>query len=159
MVTFRFANEADTPLILKFIRGLARYEGLEERLQATEELLRQQLFREETAQVLFAMEKGREVGFALFFQNFSAYSGRGGLYLDALFVRPEARGRGCGRALMKQLAVIAAERGCARLEWICLDWNRPGIDLYRSLQAVPVEDCTVYRLEGDALRHLAEATE
>ena len=106
--------------------------------------------------MIFAMENGREVGFALFFHNFSTFLGRAGLYLEDLFVKPEARGKGIGTALLKQLARIALERGCGRLEWYCLDWNKPSIDFYLSLGAEPLDEWTTYRLTGDTLKHMAE---
>ena len=121
---------------------------------ATEELLEQQLFDRHGAEVLFAMEDGREVGFALFFHNFSTFLGRAGIYLEDLYVLPEARGKGYGKALLQQLGRIALERGCGRLEWWCLDWNKPSIDFYLSLGAEPMSDWTVYRISGDTLSTL-----
>ena len=105
--------------------------------------------------MLFALEGDREVGFALFFRNFSTFLGRRGLYLEDLYVLPECRGRGYGKALLRRLAAIAAERGCGRMEWWCLDWNRPSIDFYKSLGAEPMDEWTVYRLTGDTLKNLA----
>ena len=154
---FRFATQADTSLILQFIRGLAEYEHLADQVVADEETLRQQLFERKGAEVLFALEGEREVGFALFFHNFSTFLGRSGLYLEDLFVWPEYRGKGYGKALLRQLAVIAVERGCGRLEWVCLDWNQPSIDFYKSLGAEPQSDWTIYRLTGDTLTGLAES--
>ncbi len=151
---FRFAREGDVPLILDFIRRLAAYEHMEDQVTATEELLREGIFEKKKAEVLFALEDGRPVGFALFFHNFSTFLGRAGLYLEDLFVLPEYRGRGYGKALLRRLAAIAAERGCGRLEWWCLDWNRPSIDFYLSLGAVPMDEWTVYRLTGDTLDRL-----
>ena len=153
-LTFRFAEEADTSLILRFIRELAEYEHLLDQVVADEETLRDQLFQKHRAEVLFALEEGEEIGFALFFHNFSTFLGRAGLYLEDLYVRPEYRGRGYGKALFQQLAAIAAERGCGRLEWWCLDWNTPSIGFYKSLGAEAMEDWTVYRLSGQALQHL-----
>ena len=158
-LTFRFAQETDTPLILQFIRELADYEHLLDQVVADEATLRDQLFEKRRAEVLFALEDGAEVGFALFFHNFSTFLGRAGLYLEDLYVRPEHRGKGYGKALFRQLAAIAAERGCGRLEWWCLDWNRPSIDFYKSLGAEPMEDWTVYRLAGETLDKLAEEGE
>ena len=154
-LTFRFAEEADTPLILRFIRELADYERLLDQVVADEATLREQLFEKRRAEVLFALEDGAEAGFALFFHNFSTFLGRAGLYLEDLYVRPEHRGKGYGRALFRQLAAVAVERGCGRLEWWCLDWNAPSIGFYRSLGAEAMEDWTVYRLTGDALASLA----
>ena len=155
-LTFRFAEERDTPLILEFIRELADYERLLDQVVADEATLRDQLFEKHSAEVLFALEDGAEVGFALFFHNFSTFLGRAGLYLEDLYVRPEHRGKGHGKALFRQLAAIAEERGCGRLEWWCLDWNTPSIGFYKFLGAEAMEDWTVYRLAGQALRRLAE---
>ena len=155
-IAFRQARPEDTGLILRFIRGLAEYEGMTDQVVATEELLRRQLFERKNAEVLFVLEGEREVGFALFFHNFSTFLGRSGIYLEDLFVRPEYRGRGCGKALLCRLAAIAKEEGCGRLEWWCLDWNKPSIDFYKSMGAEPMEDWTVYRVTGETLDKLAE---
>lgn len=155
--TFRFAKEKDTALILHFIRALAAYEKMSDEVVAKEALLRRQLFEEKKAEVIFAVVEGKEVGFALFFHNFSTFLGRTGLYLEDLFVLPEERGKGIGKALLQRLAAIAVERGCGRMEWWCLDWNRPSIDFYRSLGAQPMEEWTTYRLTGETLHTLADA--
>ena len=155
-LTFRFAEECDTPLILEFIRELADYEHMLDQVVADEATLRDQLFEKHHAEALFALEDGAEVGFALFFHNFSTFLGRAGLYLEDLYVKPEYRGQGYGKAILKKLAQIAVERGCGRLEWWCLDWNRPSIDFYLSLGAEPMSDWTVYRIAGDTLAALAE---
>lgn len=155
-VWFRQASEADVPVILDFIKLLADYEKLSGEVVATEELLREWLFDRHAAEVIFAMEGSAEVGFALFFGNFSTFLGRGGIYLEDLFVREQYRGRGYGRALLGKLASLALERGCGRLEWACLDWNRPSIDFYLSLNARPMSDWTTYRAAGETLRQLAE---
>ena len=154
-LAFRFAEERDTPLILDFIKGLADYERMLDQVVADEATLADQLFRKKNAEVLFALEDGKEVGFALFFHNFSTFLGRSGLYLEDLFVLPEHRGKGYGKAILQKLATIAVERGCGRLEWWCLDWNKPSIDFYLSLGAVPMEEWTVYRLTGDTLTQMA----
>ena len=154
-MTFRFAEAADCALILSFIRGLAEYEKMSDHVVATEELLREWIFDKQKAEVLFACDEGREVGFALFFHNFSTFLGRAGIYLEDLFVLPEYRGKGFGKGLLRRLAQIAVERGCGRLEWWCLDWNQPSIDFYRSLGAEPMEEWTTYRLTGDTLREMA----
>lgn len=154
-LTFRFATEADTPLILTFIKALAEYEKMLDLVVADEALLADQLFRKKNAEVIFAVEDGKEVGFALFFHNFSTFLGRAGLYLEDLYVLPEFRGRGYGKALLQKLAAIAVERGCGRMEWWCLDWNRPSIDFYKALGAEPMDEWTVYRLTGDTLKQLA----
>ncbi|HIQ83313.1 MAG TPA: GNAT family N-acetyltransferase [Candidatus Pullichristensenella stercorigallinarum] len=155
-LTFRYAQPEDCGLILGFIQALAEYEGMLEEVVATEPLLREWIFENKKAEVLFACEDGREVGFALFFHNFSTFLGRAGIYLEDLYVMPEYRGRGYGKALLRRLAKIAVERGCGRLEWWCLDWNRPSIDFYLSLGAEPMQDWTVYRIAGDTLATLAE---
>ena len=155
-LTFRNATEADCGLILQFIRELAEYEKMLPEVVATEALLRRSLFEERRAEVIFALEDGVEVGFALFFHNFSTFVGRSGLYLEDVFVKPAYRGRGYGKALLKRLARIALERNCGRFEWVCLDWNQPSIDFYRSLGAVPMEEWTIYRLTGEALAALAK---
>ena len=154
---FRTARREDIPLILQFIRELADYEHMLDQVVATEGLLEQWLFERNTAEVLFALtESGEEAGFALFFHNFSTFLGRGGIYLEDLYVRPAHRGHGYGKGLLAQLAKLAVERGCGRLEWACLDWNRPSIDFYRSVGAVPMDEWTVYRLTGETLRALAQ---
>ena len=158
-LAFRFAEERDTPLILDFIKGLADYERMLDQVVADEATLADQLFRKKNAEVLFALEDGKEVGFALFFHNFSTFLGCSGLYLEDLFVLPEHRGKGYGKAILQKLASIAVERGCGRLEWWCLDWNKPSIDFYRSLGAEPMSDWTVYRLTGETLNSLAETPE
>ena len=156
--TFRFAEAADTPLILNFIKALAEYEKMADLVVADEALLRDQLFQKRNAEVIFAMEDGKEVGFALFFHNFSTFLGRAGLYLEDLYVLPEFRGKGYGKALLQKLAAIAVERGCGRMEWWCLDWNRPSIDFYRALGAEPMSDWTVYRLTGETLTNMAQGS-
>ncbi len=154
-LSFRFATPSDTPLVLSFIRDLAEYEHMLDQVSATEELLHEWLFVQKKAEVLFALADGREVGFALFFHNFSTFLGKAGLYLEDLFVKPAHRGKGYGKAILKKLAQLAVERGCGRLEWWCLDWNEPSIRFYRSLGAEPMDDWTVYRITGDTLTKLA----
>lgn len=153
---FRFATEQDTALILDFIKGLAEYENMSDQVVATEEILREWIFEKKKAEVLFALEDGVEVGFALFFHNFSTFLGRSGIYLEDLFVKPEYRDRGHGKGLIRELARITVERGCGRLEWSCLDWNKPSIDFYLSLGAVPLDEWTIYRLTGDSLDSFAK---
>ena len=155
-MTFRFANQDDVPVILRFIKDLAAYEKMADQVIADEELLTEWIFEKKKAEVLFVLSEGKPVGFALFFHNFSTFLGRAGLYLEDLFVLPEYRGRGYGKGLLKQLAKIAVERGCGRLEWWCLDWNKPSIDFYLSLGAEPMSDWTTYRLPGDTLTNLAK---
>jgi GNAT superfamily N-acetyltransferase len=153
---FRYAKEGDTALILQFIKELADYEKMLDEVVATEEILKEWIFEKKKAEVIFALENDVEVGFALFFHNFSTFLGRSGVYLEDLFVKPAYRGKGYGKGLLKKLAQIAVERGCGRLEWWCLDWNRPSIDFYRSMGAEPMDDWTVYRVAGDTLQKLAE---
>ena len=150
-LTFRQAVPGDEALILDFIRRLPEYERRSDDVVATEALLSEWIFEKGRAEVIFAVEDGREVGFALFFHNFSTFLGRAGIYLEDLFVLEEARGHGVGKALLQELARIARERGCGRLEWSCLDWNKPSIDFYLGLGAVPMSDWTVYRLTGETL--------
>lgn len=153
---FRYAGREDTGLILEFIKGLASYEKLEDEVIATEELLEEWIFDKQKAEVIFALKDGREVGFALFFHNFSTFLGRAGIYLEDLYILPEYRGQGYGSALLRKLAQIAVERGCGRLEWWCLDWNKSSIDFYLSLGAEPMSEWTTYRVAGDRLKKLAE---
>ncbi len=153
---FRFVKREDIPLILKFIRDLAQYEKMLDQVIADEATLEEWIFDRQKAEVLFAVVDGTEVGFALFFHNFSTFLGRAGLYLEDLFVLPQYRGKGYGKAILKKLAAIAVERGCGRLEWWCLDWNKPSIDFYLSLGAEPMSDWTVYRIAGDTLTQLAQ---
>ena len=153
---FRFAERKDTALILQFIKDLAEYEKMADQVVATSAMLEEEIFEKKRAEVLFVMEDGCEVGFALFFHNFSTFLGRAGLYLEDLFVLPEYRGKGYGKATLKKLAQIAVERGCGRFEWWCLDWNKPSIDFYLSLGAEPMSEWTTYRIAGETLRKLAE---
>ena len=155
-LTFRSAERKDVPLILSFIRALAEYERMADQVVADEATLEEWLFDRNKAEVIFAVLEGREVGFALFFHNFSTFLGRAGLYLEDLFVLPDYRGRGVGKAILKRLAALAVERGCGRLEWWCLDWNEPSIAFYRSLGAEPMSDWTVYRIAGETLQDLEE---
>lgn len=156
-LTFRFAERADTPLILHFIKQLADYEKMLDEVVADEKTLEEWIFDRQKAEVIFALEDGVEVGFALFFHNFSTFLGRAGLYLEDLFVLPEHRGKGYGKAILKKLASIAVERGCGRLEWWCLDWNKPSIDFYLSLGAQPMSDWTVYRIDGQTLQDMGRS--
>ncbi len=153
---FRFATEKDVSLILEFIKELAEYENMSSEVVADEKTLTKWIFENKKAEVLFALEDGVEVGFALFFHNFSTFLGKAGLYLEDLFVKPSYRKRGHGKALIKELARIAVERGCGRLELSCLDWNKPSIDFYLSLGATKMSDWTVYRFTGVSLEELAK---
>jgi len=152
----RQAAPADVPVLLDLIRGLAEYERLLAQLRTTEESLRSHLFGERpAAEAVLAEEGGAAVGFALYFQNFSTFLGRPGLYLEDLFVRPEYRGRGYGKALMVFVARLANARGCGRLEWSVLDWNTPARNFYRTLGARPLDDWIGQRMTGDAIARLA----
>lgn len=153
---FRNAQRNDVGLILQFIRELADYEKMLSEVVADETTLEEWIFDKQKAEVIFALEGEKEVGFALYFHNFSTFLGRAGIYLEDLYVKPEYRGKGYGKAILKKLASIAVERGCGRLEWWCLDWNKPSIDFYRSLGAEPMDDWTVYRIAGETLTNLAE---
>jgi GNAT superfamily N-acetyltransferase len=156
----RAATVADVPVILELIRALATYERAPNDVTATEEGLTEVLFGEKpAAEVLLAFENETAVGFAVFFHNFSTWLGRPGLYLEDLFVRPEDRGKGYGRALLIHLAKIARERGCGRMEWAVLDWNEPAIQFYRKLGAKPMNEWTVFRLTRDGIAGLADAAE
>ena len=152
---YRFANAEDASLILWFIKELAGYEKMLDEVVADEDSLREWIFEKNKAEVIFALENGKEVGFALFFHNFSTFLGRAGIYLEDLYVIPQYRGKGYGKGLLKKLAEIAVERGCGRLEWWCLDWNKPSIDFYLSLGAEPMNEWTVYRIAGETLTELA----
>ena len=156
-ITFRYAERKDVGLILQFIKGLAAYEKMSNDVIADEPTLETWIFDKQKAEVIFAIVDGKEVGFALFFHNFSTFLGRAGLYLEDLFVLPEYRGKGYGKALLKKLASIAVERGCGHFEWVCLDWNKPSIDFYLSLGAEPQENWTIYRMTGDTPTRFAES--
>lgn len=151
---FRRATRADVPLILEFIRGIATYEKMLDEVVADEETLEDELFDRERAEVIFCVVDGVEVGYALYFHNFSTFVGRSGLYLEDIFVWPEYRKCGYGKALFLELARIARERGCGRMEWVCLDWNQPSIDFYRSLGADSLDGWTIFRLDRAGLEAL-----
>ena len=150
-VKFRFAERKDCKIILEFIKKLASYEKMSDDVVATESLLEEWIFDKKKAEVIFDVVDGKEVGFALFFHNFSTFLGRAGIYLEDLFVLEEYRGNGYGKALLKKLAQITRERGCGRLEWCCLDWNTPSVDFYLALGAERMNDWTTFRLSGDTL--------
>lgn len=157
-MTLRMATAADVPVILRFIRELAEYERLAHACIASEESVRETLFGERRyAEVIIAEHDGEPAGFALFFHNYSTFLARPGIYLEDLYVRPELRGRGIGKALLARLASVAVERKCGRVEWAVLNWNEPAIRFYRSLGAVPQDEWTVYRLAGEALEELSRA--
>jgi GNAT superfamily N-acetyltransferase len=157
--TIREATEADVPQILRFIKDLAEYERLAHRVIATEERLRRTLFgNPRFAEVMLLEEEGEAAGFALFFHNYSTFLAQPGIFLEDLYVKPETRGRGYGRALLARLAKIAKDRDCGRLEWAVLDWNAPSIAFYKSLGAVPLDDWIIFRLTGEALDELSRAS-
>ena len=154
----RPAGVGDLPIILKLIRDLATYERAPDEVTATEEQLIDVLFgKKPAAEVLLAFERESPVGFAVYFYNFSTWLGRAGLYLEDLFVKPEERGKGYGRALLVELAKIARDRGCGRMEWAVLDWNEPAIKFYRALGAQPMHEWTVFRLTRDEIASLANS--
>lgn len=156
ILSIRSATPADISLIGQFIRDLAEYEKLANEVRFDEAVMAQKLFGPRPfAEVLIGEIDGTPQGFALFFHNFSTFEGRPGIYLEDLFVRPDARGSGLGKALLGKLAALAVERDCARLEWSVLDWNTPAIDFYKALGARPMDEWTVYRVDGDALTGLA----
>jgi GNAT superfamily N-acetyltransferase len=154
--TIRPAKPEETGLVLEFIQKLAVYEKCADEVVADEATLYHSLFEEKSAEVVFAEEDGVVIGFALYFHNFSTFVGRKGLYLEDLFIVPERRGWGYGKALLKYLANLAVERNCGRMEWICLDWNKPALTVYRSIGAVPMDEWTVQRLDEEALKRFAK---
>ena len=157
MLQIRNASEADVPLILGFIRKLGEYERLTQEVVATEEQLRATLFgARPVAEVLIAEWEGAPAGFALFFHNYSTFLAQPGIYLEDLFVDIEHRGRGLGKALLTRLAQLAVERGCGRLEWSVLDWNEPAIGFYKKLGAKPMDEWTIFRVTGGALKSMGE---
>ncbi|HZR23723.1 MAG TPA: GNAT family N-acetyltransferase [Vicinamibacterales bacterium] len=156
MTEITIATERDVPVILEMIQALAVYEKMRDQCVATEAQLRATLFGSgRAAEVLIARVDGTPAGFALFFHNYSTFLAQRGLYLEDLFVKPEFRGRGVGRALLERLAQIAVERDCGRFEWCVLDWNEPAIGFYKKLGAVPMDEWTTMRVTGSALRRLA----
>ncbi len=157
--TIRFADEEDVSLILDLIKGLAKYEKMLDQVVATEEDLKESLFIKKQAEVVIGEEKGKPVGFALFFHNYSTFLGKANLYLEDLFVKPEYRGRGYGKTLLSFLGKIAVDRNCGRLDLWCLDWNTSSIEFYKEMGAIPMDEWTVYRVEGKQLGKLAEMYE
>ncbi|MBQ9986115.1 MAG: GNAT family N-acetyltransferase [Oscillospiraceae bacterium] len=156
-MNFRFAKEQDSAKILYFIKELAEYEKMSDEVIATEEDIRRELFDNNHAEVIFALDsKGEEVGFALFFTTFSTFLGKSGIHLEDLYVLPSRRGEGFGKGLLCRLAELCRERGCGRLEWTCLDWNTPSLDFYRSLGAEVMDEWSLLRLSGDALQKLGK---
>ena len=157
MYTIRFAQPGEETTIMQLVNELADYENALDEVKATPEMLAEWLFqRAKGPECLLLAEDGRDVGMALFFHNFSTWLGKGGIYLEDLFVKPECRGKGYGQALLRQLARIALERGCGRVEWACLNWNEPSIGFYKSLGAQPMSEWTTYRLTGETLQAMAD---
>jgi len=154
-LTFRHADQTDMGLLLRFIKELAVYEKLLDEVVATEDTLLEWLFEKKAAGAFFAVVDGTEVGFCVFYYNYSSFVGRAGIFIEDIYVKPEYRGHGYGKAIMKKVAQMATEEGCGRVEWSCLDWNEPSIRFYRSLGARPMDEWTVYRMAGDTLKDMA----
>ena len=157
MLKFRQAEEKDIELILAFIYELAEYEKMLDEVSATPTILKEWLFDKKAAEVIFVMEDDIETGYALFFHNFSTFTGKAGLYLEDIYVKPTYRKKGYGKALFKELVKIAYQRGCSRMEWVCLDWNKPSIDFYLSVKAKPIKDWTIFRLDHEEIKALANS--
>lgn len=153
-ITFRYAESKDIPLILQFINKLAEYEKIAQDVHATEALLYEWMFEKQRAEAIIAAADGKDIGFALFYQTFPAYLGKGGIYIDDLYIDSEYRGKGIGRKLFGHVAEIALERGCGRLEWCCLNWNNSSMEFYRSLGALPLDECTVFRMSEETIGQL-----
>lgn len=151
----RFAEEKDSKLIYDLIKELAVYEKMEDKVIATEEILKESIFERKVAEVIIPELDGIPVGYAMYFYNFSSFIGKPGIYLEDLFIRPEFRGRGFGKRILSYLAELAVERNCWGMEWTCLDWNEPSIHFYESIGAIYWEGWRIYRLQGDALNNLA----
>lgn len=156
MFIIRPAQESDSETIFNLIQKLAIYEKLENEVITNSEELREQIFVKKYAEVLIAEEDEKPVGFALYFHNFSTFVGKPGIYLEDLFVEPETRGKGYGKALLVELAKIAKERNCGRLEWAVLDWNTPSIEFYKSIGAKPMDEWTIFRLDKEGIENLAK---
>ncbi|HPE40904.1 MAG TPA: GNAT family N-acetyltransferase [Bacteroidales bacterium] len=157
MLKIRLAEQKDVPTILELIRAIADYEKLLDQVEATEEILNDSLFVQKGAEVLLGELDGKPIAFALFFHNFSTFTGKRGLYLEDIFVQPEYRNRGYGKQFFSELARIAKERDCGRMEWICLDWNEPSIQFYKNrIQAIPLDEWTVYRVTKDQFDHVIQ---
>jgi len=153
--TIRFAEENDARIVLDMVRELAAYEKLVDNFEATEERFCESLFHRGVAETLIGEYERKPVGYAIFFRNFSSFTGRIGLYIEDIYVKPEMRGKGFGQAMFAYIAKLAVERKCGRLEWSCLDWNKPSIAFYEKMDAKRVEDWTMYKLSGDALQRMA----
>ncbi|QQK08363.1 GNAT family N-acetyltransferase [Miniphocaeibacter halophilus] len=152
----RQASREDTPIIFELIKDLAVYEKMLDEVVATEELLEDHIFNKKRVEVLIAEEDNKPIGFCLFFYNFSTFVGRSGIYLEDIYIKPEYRSNGYGKIIFKELAKIAVERNCGRMEWVCLDWNKSAIEFYKKMGAVPMDEWTIYRLAGESLKEVAE---
>ncbi|WP_423189820.1 N-acetyltransferase family protein [Alkalibacterium sp. f15] len=155
-ITIRFAEQKDLSLILDLIKELAVYEKMLDEVVATEKSLNENLFEKKMAEVIIGEYRNEPVAFALFFPNFSTFLGKPGLYLEDVYVKPEVRGKGIGRKLFTFLANLTCERNYGRLEWVCLDWNKPSIQFYKKMGAIPMDDWTTFRMQGNALENLAD---
>ncbi len=153
----RFAKREDTPLILDFIKGLAKYEKMLDQVVATEESLFESIFERKQAEVIIGEEEGLPVGFALFFHNYSTFLGKANLYLEDLYVDEKYRGKGYGKSMLEFLGKIALDRNCGRLDWSCLDWNTAAIEFYKDLGAVPLQEWLIFRVEGEKLKTLGDS--
>lgn len=153
--SFRFAERKDTDLVLTFIKSIAAYEGMSDAVKYTKESLEEWLFERRRGEAVFVLENGKEVGFCLFYETLPGYIGCGGLYVEDIFVYPQYRGKGYGKALLKKMAEIALERHCGRLEWLCLKWNINSINFYKEMGATSMDSCVSFRVEDDALKHMA----
>lgn len=153
---FRVATINDVDLILTFIKELATYEKMLDEVTATTESLKEWLFEKKAAEVMFVMDNDIEVGYAIYFYNFSTFTGKAGLYIEDLYVKPDYRSKGYGKAILKELAKIASDTGCERMEWVCLDWNKPSIDFYLSIKAKPLKNWTIFRLDKADIIDLAK---
>lgn len=153
---FRYAEAKDTKLILNFIKELATYEKMIDDVVADEKLLKEWIFHKQIANVIFALEDEKEVGFVLYFYNFSTFVGKAGIYIEDLYVLPKYRSKGYGKGLLQILAKIAIEQNCGRMEWVCLNWNKSSIEFYLSLGAKPLDEWTTYRLNYDEILKLAK---
>ncbi len=154
-IVFRYATRQDVSLIYSFIMKLAEYEGMPEAVKASEDMIEEWMFDRNRAEVVFAMLDGKEIGFSLFYESFAAYVGKGGIFIDDLFICPEFRGKGYGKELLKKMAQIALERECGRLEWLCLRENMPSMEFYQHMGAKMSDECVVYRVTGEELNNLA----
>lgn len=154
--TLRNVEEKDCGLLLQLLKELAVYEKMEHLVETTEELLKEALFVKKVTEAVIAEANGVPVGYAVYFHNFSTFVGRPGIYLEDIYVKPEHRGKGYGKAMLAYVAKLAVERNCGRLEWTVLDWNAPSIAFYKSLGAVPLDEWTIYRLDKETLKNLAD---